>query len=177
MRTSLYRKIWPVLLAIWQTTPAPDVASVARVVLAPSHRSNPALAPEERFWRPFPFLKDQTKLNPSIWNKTVTWTISDNFCFILFPRLLINIIFLALQKTGAKTAPRVPKLSYLDGRVPKVSSQVTLTQSWADVVCHIRRSSIFRKDKFEARTRCKVQILWRSKKQMIKVLNMDDHRP
>ena len=23
---------------------------------------------QERFWRPFPFLKDQTKINPSVWN-------------------------------------------------------------------------------------------------------------
>ena len=29
-------------------------------------------------------------------------------------------------KTGAKTAPRVPQLGYSDGRVPKLSSRVTL---------------------------------------------------
>ena len=29
-------------------------------------------------------------------------------------------------KTGAKTAPRVPQLGYFDGRVPKLSSPVTL---------------------------------------------------
>ena len=49
-----------------------------------------------------------------------------SFCFILFPRLLTNIIFFCLTKTGANTAPRVPKLGDFDGRVPKARSQVTL---------------------------------------------------
>ena len=91
---------------------------------------NPVLATEEWFWRPIPFLKEQTKINSSVWNKTVPWTISNNFCFILFPCLLINIIFFDLTKNGrqnrflgAKTAPWVPKLGYFDGRVPKVSSR------------------------------------------------------
>ena len=105
---------------------------------------NPVLATEEWFWRPIPFLKEQTKINSSVWNKTVPWTISNNFCFILFPCLLINIIFFDLTKNGrqnrflgAKTAPWVPKLGYFDGRVPKVSSWVTLTTSGAGVVRHI----------------------------------------
>ena len=34
----------------------------------------------------------------------------NNFCFILIPRLLINIVFFL-----AKTAPRAPKLGYFDG--------------------------------------------------------------
>ena len=39
---------------------------------------------------------------------------------------------------GAKTTPRMPKLGYFDGRVPKVSSRVALaTASGAGVVCHI----------------------------------------
>ena len=49
-------------------------------------------------------LKDQTIIL-SVWNKTVTWTISNNFCVILFARL-----FFGLTKTGVKTATRVPKL-------------------------------------------------------------------
>ena len=36
--------------------------------------------------------------------------------FILFPRLLVNIIFFGLTKTGAKTAPMALKLGYFDGR-------------------------------------------------------------
>ena len=61
------------------------------------------------------------------------------FCFILFPRLLINLIFFGLKKTGAKkTAHRVPKLGYFDGRGPKVSSRVTLAPSGAGVVCHVK---------------------------------------
>ena len=90
-----------------------------------------------KFWRPFPFLKDQTKINSSVWNSTATWTISNIFCFIIFPSLLINIFFLGLQKTVVKTAPRVPILGYFDGRVPKVSSRVTLATSGAGVVCHM----------------------------------------
>ena len=101
--------------------------------MAPARRSNPVLAPEEQFWRPFPFLKEQTKINSSVrsGNKTVTWNISNNFCFTLF-----NIIFLDLTKTGAKTAPRV-QLGYFDGRVPKVITRATLATSGAGVVCHI----------------------------------------
>ena len=41
-------------------------------------------------------------------------------------------------KTGAKTAPWGPKLSYFDGRVPKLSSRVTLaTCRWPRVVSHM----------------------------------------
>ena len=62
--------------------------------------------------------------------------------FYNFPRLLINIIFLALQKTGIKTAPRVPKLQvYLDGRVPKFSSWVTPATLGDDLVCHMTSSA------------------------------------
>ena len=100
-----------------------------------------------KFWHPFPFFKDQTKINSSVWNKSVTWTISNNFCFILFPRLLINIIFFGLtKKTGAKTAPRVPKLGYFDGRVPKVSSRVTLATSgpaWSVTCAFISMNYIY----------------------------------
>ena len=52
-----------------------------------------------------------------------------------------NIIFFGLTKTGAKTAPRVPKLGYFVGRVPKVSSRVILVTSGAGVVCHISISN------------------------------------
>ena len=92
--------------------------------MAPARRSNPVLAPEEQFWRPFPFFKGQTKINSSVrsGNKTVTWNISNNFCFTLF-----NIIFLDPTKTGGKTAPRVPK----------VINRATLATSGASVVCHI----------------------------------------
>ena len=45
------------------------------------------------------------------------------------------IFVLSFTETGAKTAPRVPKLGYLDGWVPKLSSLVTLATSWAGVVC------------------------------------------
>ena len=58
----------------------------------------------------FVFVKPK-QINSSVWSQTVSWIISNNFCFILFPCLLINIIFLVLQKTGAKTAPRAPQLS------------------------------------------------------------------
>ena len=54
--------------------------------------------------------------------------ISNNFCFILFPRLFINLIFLALQK-------RAPKLCYFDGRAPQLSARVTLVPPGAGVVC------------------------------------------
>ena len=45
------------------------------------------------------------------------------FCFILMNFFLFG---LSKTETGTKTAPRVPKLDYSDGRVPKLSSRVTL---------------------------------------------------
>ena len=50
-----------------------------------------------------------------------------------------EFIFVGLSKTemGAKTAPRVPKLGYFNGRVPKLSSRVTLAMLGASVVCQI----------------------------------------
>ena len=62
---------------------------------------------------------------------------SNNFCFILFPRLLINIIFFGLTKTGAKTAPRAPKLGYFDGRAPQLSARVNHGTPAASVIGHI----------------------------------------
>ena len=40
-------------------------------------------------------------------------------------------------KTGAKNAPRAPKLGYFDGRAPLLSARVTLVPSGAGVVCHM----------------------------------------
>jgi len=56
-----------------------------------------------------------------------------------------NLFLFGLSKTetGAKTAPRVPKLGYFDGRVPKICSRVTLETSGAGVVCHIQNKVIF----------------------------------
>ena len=61
-------------------------------------------------------------------------------CFIL-----INLILFGLSKTetGAKTAPGVPKLGYIDGRVPKLSSRVTLATPGAGVFCHILSITVF----------------------------------
>ena len=55
-------------------------------------------------------------------------------CFIL-----INLFLFGLSKTetGAKTAPRLPKLGCFDGRVPKLSSRVTHAKLGAGVVCQI----------------------------------------
>ena len=54
-----------------------------------------------QFWRQrssFALLWNQTKINSSVRSQTVPWFISNNFCFILFPRLLINIIIFCLTK-------------------------------------------------------------------------------
>ena len=58
------------------------------------------------------------------------------FCFILMFHT-DEFIFVWSFKNGTKTSPRVPKLGYFDGRVPKLSSRVTLATSGAGVVCHI----------------------------------------
>ena len=44
-------------------------------------------------------------------------------------------------KTGAKTAPRAPKLSYLDERAPQLSTRVNYGTPAAGVVGHIYRAS------------------------------------
>ena len=53
------------------------------------------------------------------------------FCFIL-----MNLFLFEKTETGAIIAPWVPKLGYYDGRVPKLSSRVSLATSRAGVVCH-----------------------------------------
>ena len=40
-------------------------------------------------------------------------------------------------KTGAKTAPRAPKLSYFDGRAPQLIAQVNHGTPAAGVIGHI----------------------------------------
>ena len=49
-----------------------------------------------------------------------------------------EFILVATSKmvTGVKTAPRVPELGYFNGRVPKLSSRVTLATSGTSVVFH-----------------------------------------
>ena len=41
------------------------------------------------------------------------------------------------QKTGAKTAPRVPKLDYFDGRAPQLSARVNHGTPAAGVIGHL----------------------------------------
>ena len=49
----------------------------------------------------------------AIWSQIVTWIISNNFCFILFPRLLINIIFFGLKngRQNRSSGNLVPRLT------------------------------------------------------------------
>ena len=51
----------------------------------------------------------------------------------------MNLFLFGFSKTetGAKTAPRVPKLGYFDGRVPKLSFRVTLAMLRAGVFCYM----------------------------------------
>ena len=56
---------------------------------------------------------------------------------VLFHTNEINFVWSFKNGKSAKTAPRVPKLGYFDGQVPKPSSRVTLATSGAGVVCHI----------------------------------------
>ena len=56
------------------------------------------------------------------------WLHTDEFFF-----------FLVLQKTktGAKTTPQAPKLSYFGGRAPQLSARVNHGTPAADVIGHI----------------------------------------
>ena len=51
----------------------------------------------------------------------------------------MNLFLFGLSKTetGDKTSPRVPKLGYFTGQMPKLSSRVILATSGADLVCHM----------------------------------------
>ena len=62
------------------------------------------------------------------------------FCFIL-----MNLFLLSVSKTelGAKTAPQVPNLGYVDGRVPKLNSRATFATSGAGVVRHMYTMNMF----------------------------------
>ena len=56
----------------------------------------------------------------------------------------MNLFFLVLQKmkTGAKTPPRAPNLSYFDGRTPQLSARVNLGRLAAGVIGHIQYTSL-----------------------------------
>ena len=60
--------------------------------------------------------------------------------FYTFPFLLILFCFdITKTEMASKTTPRVPKLGYKGGRVPHLSTRVTLVPSGAGVVCHIQK--------------------------------------
>ena len=71
-----------------------------------------------------------------------SWTNSNlnhfqQLLFILFPRLLIIIIFLSLTKKGDKTAPQEPKTGYFEWRAPQLSALVNHGTPASGVIGHI----------------------------------------
>ena len=84
------------------------------LILAPARRSNPVLAPDELFWRPF-FVRPKkiilVKRRGKSWRKWFKLL----FCFIL-----MNLFLSGLSKTetGTKTAPRVSKLGVIYSDLP-----------------------------------------------------------
>ena len=84
--------------------------------MAPTHRINTVLAPEERLWHPF-FVRPKKDYI----NQEAGKSMEQN----LFEMVQVNALFhsdeffvcLVIQKQK-KTAPRVPKLCYFNGRVP-----------------------------------------------------------
>ena len=107
---------------IWQTTPAPDVASVTRELTFGTrpHRSNPVLAPEERFRRHFFVRPKKEYIDQEAGEKYETNIVGNGsgYCFVSYWWLFL--FGLSKTETGAKTAPWVPKLGYFDGRVPNL---------------------------------------------------------
>ena len=65
--------------------------------MAPARLATPVLAPEERFWRPFPFF-----VRP---NKLLEFKLL--FCFILLPSDEFSFFGLTKTETAAKTGHRV----------------------------------------------------------------------
>ena len=56
-------------------------------------------------------------------------------------------LFLFLQKTGAKTASRAPKMGYFDGRAPQLSARVNYGKpATAGVIGHMSASIPIEKD-------------------------------
>ena len=57
---------------------------------------------------------------------------------VLFHTYEFILFGLSKTETGAKTASRVPKLGYFNGREPKLSSRATLTKpgpAWSVIYC------------------------------------------
>ena len=85
------------------------------------------------------FLYDQKRLYWSrggliVWNKSC-W----KWFKLLFGFILMNLFLFGFTKTktGAKTAPRAPKLSYFDGQGPQLSARVNHGTPAAGVISHI----------------------------------------
>ena len=106
--------------------------------MPPAHRSNPVLAPGERFWRPF-FCKTKKKIILiKRRRKSKKQKLLEMIKFsVLFQTDQFILFGLSKTETGAKTAPRVLKLGYFDGRVPTLRSRVTHATSGAGMVCHM----------------------------------------
>ena len=83
--------------------------------LSPAHRSNPDLAPEERFWCPF-FVRPKKiilikRRGKSMEQKLLEIVQVTKLCFIL-----VNLFLLGSKtETGVKTAHQVPKLGTSTG--------------------------------------------------------------
>ena len=87
-----------VLVYIWQTTLAPDVASVTHGL----SRSNPVLAPDELFWRPFRFWKTKKNEFTSI-KQTLLEPFLTTFVSYFFPASWsIYILFWPFKKQAPK---------------------------------------------------------------------------
>ena len=111
--------------------------SPGNYVLAPARRSNPVLAPEERFWHPFPFLKDQTKINSISMKQNSNWIHFQQLLFHTFPPPLDQYNLFGLTKNGRQNRSSGAKTGLLWWAGAKVSFRETLAMSGAGVVCHM----------------------------------------
>ena len=101
--------------------------------MAPARRSNPVLASEERFWHPFPFLKDQIKIISMKQNSN--WIHLQQLLFHTFPRLLINTPH--CRQNGPKVSFTESLVAFTDQRwqllIGGVVSQSASDNYWSAV--------------------------------------------
>ena len=131
-RNQLIRNVLHIFLYldIWPITPAAGV-------VAPTRLRYPVLAPEEQFWRPI-FVKPKKiiliKRRGNSLKQKLLEMIQVTVGFILMNLFLFGF---TKTKTGAKTAPRAPRLSSFDGRASQLSARVNHGTPATGVIGHI----------------------------------------
>ena len=106
------------------------------LLIVSAHRSNPVLAPEERFWRQF-FVRPNKIILIKRRGRSVKQKLLEMVqATVLFHTDEFIFVWSFKNGNGRQNRSSGAKLGYSDGRVPKLSFR-TLATSGAGVVCHM----------------------------------------